>query len=176
MFDKLEKNIQAVIAEQQMKLGYMQEKIRLYYPLESLNGLLERKYSASEMLCQLEKFFATVKERYGEVEITEQNGRFCLLLPPKAGEYIHQHRENYAFLQELIDLVAGHCHSFDEVLSVFHKYSDCVHVEPVNHGEFDYLIYFQDGKPDDFMYCISVEEKHITYHRFTKMDYESFGW
>ena len=36
-YEKLEKNIVDVIKEQQAKLGYMREKVRLYYPLSSLN-------------------------------------------------------------------------------------------------------------------------------------------
>ena len=36
-FSRLEKNISDVIKEQQAKLGYMREKVRLYYPLNSLN-------------------------------------------------------------------------------------------------------------------------------------------
>ena len=36
-YAKLEKNIIDVIKEQQAKLGYIKEKVRLYYPLNSLN-------------------------------------------------------------------------------------------------------------------------------------------
>lgn len=176
MFDRLEQNMQAVIAEQQIKLGYLEEKIRLYYPLASLNGLLEMECTVSEMMGKLEEFFTSVEEKYGKTEVTEKEGRFCFLLSSQAGKYVHEHMGDYAFLRELIEMVAGHGHSFEEVLSVFRKYSDCVHVEPVDYGEFDYLIYFQDGKPDDFIYCISLEGQHITYHRFTRADYESFDW
>lgn len=58
----------------------------------------------------------------------------------------------------------------------FHKYSDHVHVEKVSHGEFDYLVYFEDGKPDSFRYCITDEGCHMIYHRFTVEDYEEFGF
>lgn len=176
MFDRLDKNIQAVIAEQQIKLGYLEEKIRLYYPLASLNGLLETECTSSQMRKILDDFSADVEEKYGKIVVTEKEGRFCFLLPSQAGKYVHEHMGDFAFLKELIEMVAGHGHSFEDVLSVFRKYSDCVHVEPVDYGEFDYLVYFQDGEPDDFIYCISVEGRHITYHRFTKADYESFEW
>ena len=176
MFEALEKNIQDVVAEQQLKLGYLEETLRLYYPLASLNGLMGSQCSAKEMKEQLNEFFQSVQGKYGEVGVTEEDGRFCLLLPPQAGEYVHQHIEEYGFLREFIKMMSEHGHSLEEVLSVFHRHSSGVQVEAVDNGEFDYIIYFKDGKPDDFIYCISVEGAHITYHRFTKEDYYSFDW
>ncbi len=175
MFERLERNVQDMIAEQQIKLGYLEESVRLYYPLESLNGLLGEEYNDLEMASLLEKFFYAAREKYGEVEVTEEDGRFCLCLPPQAGKYVHEHIEDYAFLRELIEAVAGHGHTFEELLAIFRKYSGCVHVEPTSHGEFDYLVYFQDGLPDEFVYCIRAEGAHVTYHRFTKADFESLG-
>ena len=53
--------------------------------------------------------------------------------------------------------------------------------EEVNNGEFDYLVRFSDGIPDEYLYCLSVEEEidgsvHVTYHRFIKEDYEELGF
>ena len=39
-FEKLKQNVIDMLEEQQQKLGYQKETIRLYYPLESLNHLL----------------------------------------------------------------------------------------------------------------------------------------
>ena len=36
-YAKLEKNLVDIIEEQQIKLGYCREDVRLYYPLSSLN-------------------------------------------------------------------------------------------------------------------------------------------
>ena len=38
------------------------------------------------------------------------------------------------------------------------------------------LLEFEDGKPDAYVYCITDEGCHLTYHRFTKDDYEAFGF
>ena len=35
-FEKLEKNLMDVVLEEQAKLGFRREKIRLYYPLSTL--------------------------------------------------------------------------------------------------------------------------------------------
>ena len=40
-YDKLERNLIDIIKEEQAKLGFFKEDIRLYYPLSSLNAMLE---------------------------------------------------------------------------------------------------------------------------------------
>ena len=40
-YQKLMDNLCDIVAEEQAKLGYMKEPIRLYYPLSSLNHFLE---------------------------------------------------------------------------------------------------------------------------------------
>ena len=44
----------------------------------------------------------------------------------------------------------------------------------IRNGEFDYLVYFENGEPDSYRYCITVEADHIIYHRYTKEDYAEF--
>ncbi len=40
-FDRLEKNLIDIIKEEQAKLGFRKEDIRLYYPLRSLKQIFE---------------------------------------------------------------------------------------------------------------------------------------
>ena len=44
-FDRLEKNLIDIIKEEQAKLGFRKEAIRLYYPLSSLNHFFEAEDS-----------------------------------------------------------------------------------------------------------------------------------
>lgn len=173
-FEKLEKNIIDIITEQQLKLGYRQEKVRIYYPLLSLNRLLGTDKDAAQISEILSTFCDTVKDKFGKIKISERNDRFCLLIPPEGNEYIHARKADHAFLAELIDTVRHHGCTLEKVLSLFHRYSNSVHIEKTEHGEFDYLIYFEDGNPDSFRYCLSVEDEHIIYHRFTPEDYQDF--
>ena len=74
-------------------------------------------------------------------------------------------------------MVAGHHATMDEVIELFKAYSARVHVQRMPLGEeFDCLIYFEDGEPDAFYYCLKEDMGHVSYHRFTKADYESFGF
>lgn len=173
--EKLERNIMDTITEQQLKLGYRRENVRIYYPLLTLNRLLGVEKNTSQMKDILSHFCDAVKDKYGQIRISENEDRFCFLIPPEGNEYIHNHRTDTGFLEELIHTVCRHGCRLEEVLSPFHKYSDHVHIEKTTHGEFDYLIYFEDGIPDSFRYCLSVEDAHIIYHRFTPEDYQDFA-
>ena len=48
-YQKLMDNLCDIVAEEQAKLGYMKEPIRLYYPLSSLNHFFGGDVSADEM-------------------------------------------------------------------------------------------------------------------------------
>ena len=43
-FERLYKNLIDIIKEEQAKLGFRREAIRLYYPLSSLNNFFETEY------------------------------------------------------------------------------------------------------------------------------------
>jgi hypothetical protein len=175
-FTKLEQNICDVINEEQIKLGYRKEVVRLYYPLLSLNRFLKSKMGIGEMIKALGEFCDGERERLGNIEVSNEGERFCFCLPPEASEYIHEHTRKDGFLYDFINTVSRHGVTIDEVIGQFKKYSDCVHVEKVSHGEFDYLVYFEDGHPDAYRYCLTDEGCHVIYHRFTIEDYEDFGF
>lgn len=138
MFDALKKSMIDAIEEGQLKLGYRDETIRLYYPLESLCALTGKKLDAAQMMRELEAFFTEDEAELGKIEISRRGDRFCLAVGPKGAAWVH--------------------------------------VEELHNGEFDWLISFEDGQPDAYRYCIADEGCHLTYHRFTKEDYEAFGF
>lgn len=173
-FLRLENNICDVIKEEQVKLGYRSETIRLYYPLKSLNRFLEEELDIAEMYAALNKFSQFAEDKLGKIDVSNENDRFCLKFLPKASEYIYENTPKSGFIYDFINTVSKHGVSIEQVIDQFKKYSDSVHVEKVTHGEFDYLVYFEDGKPDEFRYCLTDEGCHIIYHRFTIDDYNDF--
>ena len=48
-YQKLEQNLIDLIKEEQMKLGYQKETIRLYYPVDSLLRLLGKELSIEKL-------------------------------------------------------------------------------------------------------------------------------
>ena len=86
-FSRLEKSIMDVIKEEQAKLGYRKEKIRLYYPLSSLNHFFQVEGDVTGMLEKLNWFPEYTKKRLGQVEVTNDGERFCFHIPEEGVEY-----------------------------------------------------------------------------------------
>lgn len=173
-FQKLEKNIMDMILEEQLKLGYRRETIRLYYPLLSLNRLLETDNDPEQMLKTLDSFSDYTEARLGRIQASHRNERFCLAVPAQGCKYVHTNMGDTSFIRDFIHTISRHGVTMKEVLQQFYNHSDNVHVEKLENGEFDYLVYFIDGIPDDFWYCLTEECHHIIYHRFTAEDYKDF--
>lgn len=172
----LEKNLVDVIKEQQAKLGYRKEEIRLYYPLSSLRHILETQADIEEMCLILQEFCAFVRERLGNVRISNEGERFCFYIPKEGTEYVHEHMAENEFICELIALVSKHGCTLESVKEFFLQKSNQVVIKPVCNGEFDLLIYFTHNKDDAYYYCFKEEGAHMIYHRFLPQDYEDFGF
>ena len=174
--DRLLQSIVDALEEGQLKLGYRREAVRLYYPLSSLNALLGASYGGEEMERALARFAAAHRDALGELGVSRKGDRFCIAVPPEGAAYVHAHTDENGFLAELIRTVSRHGATLDDVLAVFRRQSDRVLVTPMRNGEFDYLVRFEDGVPNAYYYCIALEPEHVSYHRFTREDYESFGF
>lgn len=173
-FCKLEKNIVDMIQEEQLKLGYRKETVRLYYPLQSLNRLLGTSCDTDQMCEALNEFSRYAESRLGPMETSHQKERFCLTVSAQGSEYVNSHMENAAFLRDFISAISRYGVTMDQILQQFYRYSDNVQVEKPENEDFDLLVYFRDGIPDDYRYCLTDEGGHIIYHRFTAEDYEDF--
>lgn len=168
----LEKDICYVIKEEQIKLGFRKESISLYYPLSSLNSILETECDTEEMLQVLDEFKIKSKAEFGDIDVSVKGERFCIKLPDTASEYVNNTTEKTGFLYDLIATVSRHGITIEDVKNVFESYSSHVHFEIMEHEEFNYLIYFEDGTPDDSYYCFTEEGGHLIYHRFSKSAYK----
>ena len=107
-YERLEKSLIDLVKEEQAKLGYRKEMIRLYYPLSSLNHFMEANADAEEMQELLADFPKAAEDIFGEVGITHVKDRFCFALSEKASEYVHENMKPNEFIKELIELVREH--------------------------------------------------------------------
>ena len=175
-YKKLLKNLIDVIKEDHAKLGFRKEKIRLYYPLSSLNHFFGTSDDADQMQERLNHLPVVITEKLGEVAATHKAERFCFHIPEEGSEYVHNNMKENEFIKSLIELLQKHGCKMDDILNLFHKYSDNIITENMNNGEFDILIRFEDKPDDPYYYCFKDEVCHIIYHRFLKEDYEDFGF
>lgn len=185
-YDNLQRSLVDVIKEEQAKLGYYREDIRLYYPLSSLNHFFGTNVGADEMQRILDGTgeqdhtpIATgmneaLSDKLGMVEVSHRGDRFCFHIPPEGVEYVHENTTENEFIRELVQLVAKHGCTIEEVYQLFTKHSGHVRREPMENGEFDVRIWFEDVAEDPYYYCFKQEGEHMIYHRFLPADYEDF--
>ena len=175
-YKALEEHIKDSVMEEQAKLGFCKEVIRLYYPVGMLNNLFNTNYDAEEMQQALTGFTDFARERLGEVTITHKKDRFCLLLPEETSVYVHEHKKENEFIHQLVELVGRPGCTMNEIRDLFHTYSENVLYEDMDNGEFDCLIRFLDKPDDPYYYCFKDEGCHIIYHRFLPDDYADFNF
>lgn len=185
-YDNLQRSLIDVIKEEQAKLGYYREDIRLYYPLSSLNHFFGTNVGADEMQRILDGTgeqdhtpIATgmneaLSDKLGMVAVSHRGDQFCFHIPPEGVAYVHENTTENEFIRELVQLVAKHGCTIEEVYQLFTKHFGHVRREPMENGEFDVRIWFEDDAEDSYYYCFKQEGEHMIYHRFLPADYEDF--
>lgn len=187
-YDNLQRSLIDVIKEEQAKLGYYREDIRLYYPLSSLNHFFGTNVGADEMQCILDGkgkgepdhdmiaggMNEILYDKLGMVEVSHRGDRFCFHIPPEGVAYVHENTTENEFIRELVQLVAKHGCTIDQVYELFQAHSDQVGREKMSNGEFDERIWFKNDVDDPYFYCFKQEGEHMIYHRFLPEDYEDF--
>ena len=172
-YDKLEQNLIDIIKEEQAKLGFFTEDIRLYYPLSSLNHFFDTDDTDDEMQNRLDTLPTSITNKLGQIEVSHKGDRFCFFLSEHATEYVHEHRDENAFIFALVQLLTKHGTTLDEVKELFRSQTSECAMKPMDNGEFDLMIRFVDSE-DPYYYCFKDEGCHIIYHRFLPEDYADF--
>lgn len=171
--NKFIKNIIDQVQEMQLKLGFADESVSLYYPYDSIRYLLESDLPDEALPSVLEDVIRS--SGLGEILLKSTKNRVVVTLTPSAVAHIHNNYPPTDFLKEIITLFSKH-HGItvDDISSVFKKYNSDYRLIKMQPGsDFDYVFYFSDGQPDDFYYCVKDEFGHMIYHRFIKSDYEA---
>ena len=175
-FKRLEKNLIDIIKEEQAKLGFRKEEIRLYYPLISLNHFFEANDDVDEMQTRLEQFPEEVKKKLGDICVTHKTDRFCLHIPEQGSVYVHEHMAENEFIKKLVELMMNHGIKKEDILAIFQKEAKDIRVGDMHNGEFDFWVRFPEENEDEYYYCFKDEGCHMIYHRFLPEDYADFGF
>lgn len=173
--EKLVKNIIDQIKEAQIKLGYMRESMRFYYPLSSINSMLDMDFeSTGELISYIHSKNILDNTIIGKLLLSIYEDRIEVSVSADGVTYVYENIPSPPFLTDIINLFATH-HStgIDEIRSVFEKYSNDYVCERMPVGwDFDYVMYFKDKSIDEYYYCIKNEMHHTIYHRFSKEDFQ----
>lgn len=166
----LKRNICDNVKECEIKIGYREEDMNLYYPRESLCELLSVEEDNLEEA--IHSFCDSVKGELGEliIEETEEKGRFCVRVPSAGVKYIHEHTEDSPFLRAFLKEIFKPGKRREDIVNVFLRFSSDVAVEKIS--EHEWGIYFQEPGIDSYVYYLEEDEFGLQYHRFTKSAYE----
>lgn len=185
-YGRLAKSLIDIVKEQQAKLGYRKEIVRLYYPLSTLRHFFECAGADNKIAAiviseqQMLEILAPnnlpkqLTDTIGEIKVTAKNERFCIEIPPEGSEYVHENTADNEFISELIALVGTHGCTMEQITELFYKYSDDIEKKEMQNGEFDCYIRFLNNPDDTYYYCFHDEGCHIIYHRFLSQDYADF--
>ena len=173
-YARLAKSLIDIVKEQQAKLGYRKEIVRLYYPLSTLRHFFECAGADNKIATgmiseqQMLEILASnnlpkqLTDTIGEIKVTAKNERFCIEIPPEGSEYVHENTADNEFISGLIALVGTHGCTMEK--------------KEMQNGEFDCYIRFLNDPDDTYYYCFHDEGCHIIYHRFLPQDYADFGY
>lgn len=172
---RLKDTLFEMIKEQQLKLGYVYETVRLYFPRPSLCKILSLPENAveDELKKAIRLFQESVQQELGAVRVTRRGERFCISVPAQGSRYIHEHVLENPFLTELVQLFRQHDITIEQVEAVFAGTGKKYICEQQNGEEFDYLLYFTDNHEDPYYYCVKFDDGHASYHRFHEFDIAS---
>lgn len=175
-YEQLERSLIDIMKEEQAKLGYRKEQVRLYYPLSSLNHFFGTEDHAEDMQKRLSDLPGSLTEKLGEISVSHVKDRFCFHIPEEGSEYVHAHMQENEFIKTLVELLQQHHVTMEQIRALFKQHSEHVIMEEIHNGEFDYLLRFADDKDDPYYYCFKDEGCHMIYHRFLPADYKDFGF
>ncbi|MGN0350172.1 MAG: DUF3877 family protein [Roseburia sp.] len=173
--DRLIENLIEQIKEAQLKLGYVKETIRLYFPVQSMCGLLQTELrSGKELVALLKEEKGFEDTVLGKIHFTLcRDERIEVCVPVVGADYVYERVPNPPFLESIIELFKNnHYLTIEKICECFAKFNNCYICEKMKRGtDFDYVLYFPDHNPDSWYYCIKMEMEHTIYHRFTETDY-----
>lgn len=166
----LKTNICDSIKECEVKLGYQEKPIRLYYPESTLLELLQAEHNTlSEKITW---FCQTQAEIFGGITIaeTQEKGRYCIDISAKGVKYVHKNITVSPFMTAFIQEIHKSGTKKEDIVKLFYKFSENIVVEKMEEKEWG--VYFRDGIPDAYVYYIEEDDFGLQYHRFTRETFE----
>ena len=185
-YELLEQSLIDIAKEEQAKLGFRKEAIRLYYPLSTLNHFFDTTDTQEEMQKRLNRLPGLLTQKLGTLAVTAKADRFCFHIPEQGSVYVKEHTKPNEFIQKLVELVGMHKTTMEMIHALFVQQAkeagDAlqqpveIETQQMDNGEFDWMYRFVNDPEDSYYYCFKDEGIHIIYHRFLPEDYADFDF
>ena len=164
----LEKHITDTIREWQVKIGYEGGTMKLYYPAESLRRSLSLD-ETEDLAKALSAFCKNVQPRLGMLAISAVKDRYCVEIPEEGCSYRHG--------GNLLQVITTPGNTMEQVRNCFSSYAEKMHTTVEENAseehEMGHVFSFSDPSVDEYCYCVEENEFGLTYHRFSREDYEA---
>lgn len=172
----LEKHVIDTVKEWQTKIGTDDAGVRLYYPKVSVCGYLKLPVEEdSEKICrEAEAYFEKNVPQLGHVEVTEKADRFCVFVSPEGCDYINREIPVSEFLEGFLKVLKTQdmqqVYGYFETFAGAHGTTVC---EEADEEDLGTVLSFADKNVEPYLYCVTDDQFGITYHRFTKDDFDT---
>ena len=176
--NELAQHMVDTVKEWQLKIGVRKEKMDLFYPLESLKELLKlEKTATTEQLEQaLTVFQKENRVLFGTLHFWKEKDRYGIEIPEEGVIHIAETIPNPEFLAKFLQVIQNPASKMENVSSCFRKYAkekgDVLHQENMVHDGLGSVFYFEKESTERYVYCVEDDDFGLTYHRFTRKEYE----
>lgn len=178
-FMTLEKHVMDTMKEWQIKIGSFDSNIRLYYPKVSLCRYLNWNMDMdNEQLSKsIEKYFAEEVKYLGNVTVSAEQDRFCILVGKEGCDYVEKKVPEPEFLARFLEVLKSQ--NMQDILNFFKEYArqhgtTCITTQEDEEG-LETVVFFENEDVEPYVYFLDQNEFGITYHRFSKDDYMDLG-
>lgn len=172
----LERHVIDTIKEWQTKIGTDDAGVRLYYPKASMCGYLQLPAEEpSEKICQeAELYFRQNVPELGTVQVTEKADRFCIYVGADGCDYVNREVPVSEFLDGFLKVLKSQdMQQVRAYFASFAKTHGTTVIEEDDEEDLGTVLSFADKNVEPYLYCIADDQFGITYHRFTRDDFES---
>ncbi len=174
----LKSHIIDTIKEWQLKIGEMDQSIRLYYPKESLCNYLgeDKAMDIIKLSPLVEDYLSSYATYLGKINVSNDGDRFCLEIPVEGCKYVEENIDVPEFLNDFLTVLKNqNMGSIRELFRVYANKHKTSFMEAKEDDGLGTVFYFVDEKVDPYVYCVEQDVFGITYHRFARIDYEELA-
>lgn len=176
--NELAQHMVDTIKEWQLKIGVRREKMDLFYPLPSLKELLQLDSdTTTEQLEEaLNRFQKENEALFGKLHFWKEKERYGIEIPEDGVIHIAESIPDPEFLQKFLQVIQNPQSKMENVVNCFAQFAkekgDTLHQENMIHDGLGSVFYFEKDTTERYVYCVEDDEFGLTYHRFTRKEYE----
>lgn len=177
--NELAQHMVDTVKEWQCKIGVRKEKMDLFYPLESLKELLQLEPAASteELEKTLTEFQKENESLFGKLHFWKEKKRYGIEIPEDGVIHIAKTIPDPEFLKSFLKVIQNPASKMDDVCNCFQQFAkekeDVLHQENMVHDGLGSVFYFEKDSTERYVYCVEDDDFGLTYHRFTRKEYEN---